>query len=96
MAYINRANEFGNTALHWACLGGHLGTVQLLLSRGASPALANAKDQIPLDMAAFNSHMTVVDYFLAQSKDLEGGNAAEGGLDGAVQGVEVVDEEAAK
>ena len=92
VAYINRANEFGNTALHWACLGGHLETVQLLLSRGASPALANAKDQIPLDMAAFNNHMAVVNYFLSQSKDLEGDNAADGGLDGAVKGVEVVEE----
>lgn len=92
VAYINRANEFGNTALHWACLGGHLETVQLLLSRGASPALANAKDQIPLDMAAFNNHMAVVNYFLSQSKDLEGDNAADGGLDGAVKDVEVVEE----
>ncbi|KAI0546698.1 ankyrin [Xylaria curta] len=78
--YIDAQNAFGNTALHWACLGGHLDIVKLLLSRGASPALTNEKDQIPLDLAAFNNHMHVVDHFLAQSKDLEGGNAEEGGL----------------
>ena len=92
--YINAKNTFGNTALHWACLGGHLDVVKLLLSRGAQPAAANDKDQIPLDLAAFNSHMHVVDYFLAQSRDIEGGNAeADGegnaGLTGAVKDVEM-------
>ncbi|KAI0201186.1 ankyrin [Astrocystis sublimbata] len=79
--YIDAQNTFGNTALHWACLGGHLDVVKLLLSRGASPAIVNDKDQIPLDLAAFNNHMAVVDHFLAQSKHLEGGNAEEGGLE---------------
>ncbi|RYP11864.1 hypothetical protein DL767_011267 [Monosporascus sp. MG133] len=77
--YIDAKNAFGNTALHWACLGGHLDVVRLLLSRGASPAAANDKDQIPLDLAAFNGHMHVVDHFLAQSRDLEGDNARGGG-----------------
>ncbi|KAI1115581.1 ankyrin [Nemania sp. NC0429] len=77
--YIDAQNSFGNTALHWACLGGHLDVVKLLLSRGASPALVNDKDQIPLDLAAFGNHMHVVDHFLAQSKDIEGGNAQDGG-----------------
>ena len=93
-SYIDAKNSFGNTALHWACLGGHLDIVKLLLSRGAQPAAANDKDQIPLDLAAFNSHMHVVDYFLAQSRDIEGGNAeADGegnaGLTGAVKDVEM-------
>jgi uncharacterized protein len=93
--YINLENSYGNTALHWACLGGHLDTVKLLLSRGASPALANDKDQIPLDLAAFNNHMHVVDYFLAQSKDIEGGNAKEGGIE-AVGDVKIDDEDVAQ
>ncbi|KAI1372751.1 ankyrin [Hypoxylon crocopeplum] len=90
--YINLQNSFGNTALHWACLGGHLDVVKLLLSRGASPAAANDKDQIPLDLAAFNNHMHVVDYFLSQSKDIEGGNAKEGGLEKGAQDVQMEDE----
>ncbi|KAI1078689.1 ankyrin repeat-containing domain protein [Whalleya microplaca] len=87
--YINLQNTFGNTALHWACLGGHLDVVKLLLSRGASPATPNDKDQIPLDLAAFNGHMHVVEYFLAQSRDLEGENAREGGLEKAAADVDM-------
>lgn len=87
------ANEYGNTALHWACLGGHLDTIKLLLSRGANPTVANAKDQIPLDCAAFNNHMHVVEHFLSQSRQKEEQNAREGGLEGAVGGVEVDVEE---
>ncbi|KAI0849173.1 ankyrin, partial [Daldinia vernicosa] len=93
--YINLQNSFGNTALHWACLGGHLDVVKLLLSRGASPTAANDKDQIPLDLAAFNSHMHVVDYFLSQSKDLEGDNAKEGGLEKGTQDVQMADDDGA-
>ncbi|KAH8664421.1 ankyrin repeat-containing domain protein [Xylariales sp. PMI_506] len=88
-AYINAANSFGNTAMHWACLGGHLDTIQLLLSRGASPALANDKDQIPLDCAAFNNHMHVVEYFLSQSRQKEEENARDGGLDGAAEDIKI-------
>ncbi|KAI0396770.1 ankyrin [Xylariaceae sp. FL0594] len=98
-AYIDAQNSFGNTALHWACLGGHLDIVKLLLSRGASPAIANDKDQIPLDLAAFNNHMHVVDYFLSQSKDLEGDNAREGGLANEAQDLDMAadaSDEAAK
>ncbi|KAI2778213.1 ankyrin [Daldinia loculata] len=91
--YINLQNSFGNTALHWACLGGHLDVVKLLLSRGASPTAANDKDQIPLDLAAFNNHMHVVDYFLSQSKDLEGDNAKEGGLEKGTQDVQMADDD---
>ncbi|KAI2465196.1 ankyrin [Annulohypoxylon bovei var. microspora] len=90
--YVNLQNSFGNTALHWACLGGHLDVVKLLLSRGASPTAANDKDQIPLDLAAFNNHMHVVEYFLSQSKDIEGDNAKEGGLEKGTQDVQMEDE----
>ncbi|KAI0007350.1 ankyrin [Xylariaceae sp. FL0662B] len=92
--YINAQNAFGNTALHWACLGGHLDVVKLLLSRGASPATPNDKDQIPLDLAAFNGHLHVVEYFLQQSRDIEGDNAKEGGgLEKAAGNVEMEDDE---
>ncbi|KAI1206885.1 ankyrin [Annulohypoxylon truncatum] len=91
-SYVNLQNSFGNTALHWACLGGHLDVVKLLLSRGASPTAANDKDQIPLDLAAFNNHMHVVEYFLSQSKDIEGDNAKEGGLEKGTQNVRMEDE----
>ncbi|KAI0424374.1 ankyrin repeat-containing domain protein [Xylaria sp. FL1042] len=92
-AYIDVQNSFGNTALHWACLGGHLDIVKLLLSRGASPAIANEKDQIPLDLAAFNNHMHVVDHFLAQSKDIEGGNAQGGALAKEAEDMDITEDE---
>ncbi|RYP79786.1 hypothetical protein DL770_006501 [Monosporascus sp. CRB-9-2] len=93
--FIDAKNAFGNTALHWACLGGHLDVVRLLLSRGASPAAANDKDQIPLDLAAFNGHMRVVDHFLAQSRDLEGDNARGSGegLAAGTKDVEIDEED---
>lgn len=93
--FIDAKNAFGNTALHWACLGGHLDVVRLLLSRGASPAAVNDKDQIPLDLAAFNGHMHVVDHFLAQSRDLEGDNARGGGegLAAGTKDVEIDEED---
>ncbi|RYP49152.1 hypothetical protein DL768_005086 [Monosporascus sp. mg162] len=93
--FIDAKNAFGNTALHWACLGGHLDVVRLLLSRGASPTAANDKDQIPLDLAAFNGHMHVVDHFLAQSRDLEGDNAIGGGegLAAGTKDVEIDEED---
>ncbi|KAI1455197.1 ankyrin [Annulohypoxylon moriforme] len=91
-SFVNIQNSFGNTALHWACLGGRLDVVKLLLSRGASPTAANHKDQIPLDLAAFNNHMHIVEYFLSQSKDIEGNNAQEGGLEKSTQDVQMEDE----
>ncbi|WYZ38453.1 hypothetical protein EsH8_III_000367 [Colletotrichum jinshuiense] len=90
-AYIDAANEFGNAGLHWACLGGHLEVVKLLVANGASPAVANDKDQIPLDSALFNGKREVADWFLAQSGGLESGNQ-EDGLSGAASGIEIEDD----
>jgi ankyrin repeat protein len=75
-AYLDAANEYGNTGLHWAALGGHLDTVKLLMENGASPALANDKNYVPLDLASFNDKLDVVDYFLAKSEAMETQNDA--------------------
>ncbi|KAI5859522.1 ankyrin [Durotheca rogersii] len=88
-SYVDVKNSYGNTALHWACLGGHLDLVKLLLSRGASPTETNDKDQIPLDLAAFNNHMHVVEHFLSQSKGLESANAEKGGLENSTRDIDV-------
>jgi ankyrin repeat protein len=76
--FLDMTNEYGNTALHWAALGGHLDAVKLLVETGASPALANDKNYVPLDLASFNNQVEVVDYFLAQSSKLESRNAEAG------------------
>lgn len=90
-AFVDAQNEYGNTALHWAALGGHLETVKYLMDQGASPAIPNDQNYIPLDSAGFNNHMTVVDYFLALSSGLESSNQS--GLNGAVETVQVDGEE---
>ncbi len=92
-AFLDAPNEYGNTGLHWAALGGHLAVVKLLVESGASVALANDKNYVPLDLASFGDKFDVVDYFLAQSGALEDENAEEGGLDGAVEGVQLDVEE---
>lgn len=69
-------------------MGGFLDTVKLLLAEGASPALANDKNYVPLDLASFGEKFDVVDYFLAQSGGLEDENGAEG-LKAAADGVDL-------
>ncbi|KAK3374220.1 ankyrin repeat-containing domain protein [Lasiosphaeria ovina] len=85
-AFLDAPNEYANTGLHWAALGGHLATVKLLVEAGASPALANDKNYVPLDLASFGDKLDVVDYFLAQAGMLETENGDEA-LDVAVADV---------
>lgn len=86
--YLDDANEHGNTGLHWAALGGHLEIVKFLLDQGASPALANEQNWVPLDSAYFNDKTEVAQYFLSFSGGLEDKNQ-EDGLNGAVEAVEL-------
>lgn len=98
-AFLDAPNEYGNTGLHWAALGGHLDVVKLLIDNGASPALANDKNYIPLDLASFGEKIEVIDYFLAQVREMEDDNADgdEGeALSGAVEGVQLEDDEVVK
>ena len=50
-ALVNVANNQGNTALHEAVRGGHLGLVETLLSGGAAAHLRNKRQRTPLDCA---------------------------------------------
>lgn len=85
---MDDANEHGNTGLHWAALGGHLDTIKLLMEQGASPALANERNYVPLDLAYFNEHNDVAQFFLASAGMLEEKNQ-ESGLNGAVESVKL-------
>lgn len=91
-AFLDEPNEHGNTGMHWAALGGHLDTVKFLMENGASPALANERDYVPLDMANMNDKTEVSQYFLSFISSLEGEN----GLDGATTSLEVEDGEEAE
>lgn len=86
---LDAQNEFGNTGLHWAALGGHLDLVKLLVAEGASPGIANDKNYVPLDSASFGERHDVVDFFLAQMEKLETQNGEDGGLGKAAEGVRV-------
>ncbi|POR33779.1 Ankyrin repeat-containing protein P16F5.05c [Tolypocladium paradoxum] len=89
-AFLDEPNEHGNTGLHWAALGGHLDTVKLMLEHGASPALANEADYVPLDLAFSNDKLEVAQYFLTFSGGLESENQ-ESGLNGAAESIELVE-----
>ena len=91
-AFLDEPNEHGNTGLHWAALGGHLDTVKLLMDQGASPALANESNYVPLDLAYFGEKTEVAQYFLSAAGALEDKNQ-EDGLSHAVTSVEIVDGE---
>ncbi|XWX00218.1 hypothetical protein V2A60_008238 [Cordyceps javanica] len=87
-AFLDEPNEHGNTGMHWAALGGHLDTVKLLMEHGASPALANERDYVPLDLANQNEKTEVSEYFLSFLKTLESENTEEG-LNNAAASIEV-------
>ena len=59
------------------------------MEAGASVALANDKNYVPLDLAGFGEKFEVVDYFLERSGALEGENAKGDGLVAGVEGVSV-------
>ena len=48
-----------NTALHYACGGGHLEAVQLLLDKRADVTVKNTHNAAPLDLAIDNMHSEV-------------------------------------
>ncbi|KAJ4388566.1 ankyrin repeat-containing protein [Gnomoniopsis smithogilvyi] len=86
-AFLDAPNEFGNTGLHWAALGGHLSVVKFLVEQGSGLGVANDKGYIPLDLASFGEKMDVVDYFLAGMEDMEGENGE--ALGSAAEGLEL-------
>ncbi|VUC34046.1 unnamed protein product [Clonostachys rosea] len=94
-AFLDEPNEHGNTGLHWAALGGHIETVKYLVEQGASPALANERNYVPLDLAYFNQHEDIANYFLSFLPSLESKNE-DSGLSGAVEKVELDEGEKAK
>ncbi|KUI70119.1 Ankyrin repeat-containing protein P16F5.05c [Cytospora mali] len=87
-AYLDATNEFGNTGVHWAAMQGHLDVVKYLVAEGASPALANDKNYVPLDLASFNDKNDVVDYFLSQMDKMET-EAGDEGLENAAEGMKL-------
>ena len=57
-----------NTALHYACFGGHVEAVQLLLEYKANVTVKNTYDQSPLDHAIDNMNSDVVTVMLKNKR----------------------------
>lgn len=55
-ADIDKKDADGNTALHWAAIGGHYGCVEYLLECGADTEMLNNKGRTPKDEAAANGY----------------------------------------
>lgn len=63
--FVEKKNDSGNTALHWAALNGELAVVKLLIEKGnASPFVKNDSGHDPYYEAESNGQEDVVDYFL--------------------------------
>lgn len=58
------------------------------MDNGASPALANETNYVPLDLANFNDKREVAEYFLASAGMLENKNE-ENGLANAAESIEL-------
>ena len=59
---------FQNTALHFACAGGHVAAVELLLNQRADVTLKNTHDAAPLDLAIDNLHLDVASCMLRSKR----------------------------
>ena len=53
---MNKADEYGSTALHWAAHNNSLETAKLLIDRGAQVNRADHRGETPLDDAIKERH----------------------------------------
>jgi ankyrin repeat protein len=58
-AIATRANDDGNTPLHYACQAGSLAMAERLLGAGAARSAANADGDTPFLLACFGGHLPV-------------------------------------
>jgi ankyrin repeat protein len=69
-ADINEPQADGATALHWAVQWDDLATAELLLDRGANPAVSNRAGATPLRLAAINGNAAMLSLLLAAGVDV--------------------------
>jgi uncharacterized protein len=74
--FVNRQNQSGNTALHWAALNGHADAVLALLQHGADPSVLNVAGHDALFEAEVNERTKAAEVLLAEGKELESGVGA--------------------
>ncbi|EXK49790.1 hypothetical protein FOMG_02270 [Fusarium oxysporum f. sp. melonis 26406] len=73
----NESSSLGRSPLGVACANGCIDVVDLLLKKGANPAVTNRNGRIPLHAASYNGHERIVDLLLdygcsADLRDKEG------------------------
>ncbi|KAG6789581.1 hypothetical protein POTOM_005686 [Populus tomentosa] len=68
---LNSANKEKNTALHWACLNGHIEVVKKLILAGSSLGFLNSHERTPMDEAVTREKMDVIDAINAAVAQLE-------------------------
>ncbi|XP_056159613.1 uncharacterized protein LOC115675350 isoform X2 [Syzygium oleosum] len=68
---IDEPVEDGDTALHLACLYGHLPCVQLLLERGACLEAKDEDGAIPLHDACAGGYVDIVQFLLNRARNRE-------------------------
>ncbi|KAF5552673.1 ankyrin repeat-containing protein [Fusarium mexicanum] len=61
---INERDTTGSTALHWAARNGHIGTVRMLIDRGAIIDVTDNEGRTPLAGAATNGHGMIINVLL--------------------------------
>jgi hypothetical protein len=68
---LNAVDALGRTALHLACVHGHLGSVELLLERSADMETADEYGQTPLKIACQGGYVDVVRLLIEHGADME-------------------------
>ena len=66
---LEACDKKDNTPLHFACMGGDSGIVNLLIRRGAKTNATNAKKRTPLHTAAENGFVNVVQVLVNEQKE---------------------------
>lgn len=62
---INKTDDLGNTALHWACSGNHLDCVKYIVEkRKGKVNLKNKNGDTPLHTASWKGSLSCVQYLL--------------------------------
>ena len=72
--YINAVNNNGQTALHYASQGGHIKTVEFLVSMRANVDKKDNNGQTPLHLATQEGHIKVVEFLMSLGANIHAVN----------------------
>ncbi|XP_037781719.1 integrin-linked protein kinase homolog pat-4-like [Penaeus monodon] len=67
---MNQGDDHGFSLLHWAAKEGHLGIVEMLITRGARINATNLGDDHPIHLAAAHGHRDIVSFLIRHKADV--------------------------